>query len=105
MQHHRDAAEALGLPAGGSAEGFAAFLAAMARGQGSEVAVSTHRDGSMRVVQQGPRIADGTGALRPAAIGAWSGLWEGALASHDPRMALEIEVGDTSVAWTVSRRR
>jgi hypothetical protein len=41
--------------------------------------------------------------VRGAAIEAWSGLWEGALASHDHRMVLAVEVGDGSVAWTVRR--
>jgi hypothetical protein len=56
-------------------------------------------------VQQAPRVVDATGALRTAAIRAWSGLWVGALAAHDHRMALATEVGDTSVAWTVTRCR
>ena len=101
MQHHRDAAEALGLAGGGSTEVFARVLAAMARGQGDAVAVSTSADGAMRVVQQGPRLFEGMGAARGAAIEAWSGLWAGALASHDHRMVLSVEVRDASVAWTV----
>jgi len=68
MQHHRDAAEALGLAAGGSTEVFARVLAAMARGQGDAVAVSADADGAMRVVQQGPRLFEGMGAARAAAI-------------------------------------
>jgi len=105
MQHHRDAAEALGLAGGGSTEAFACVLAAMARGQGDAVAVSVDDDGAMRVVQQGPRLFEGVGAMRVAAIAAWGGLWEGALASHGHRMVLGVEVGDTSVAWTVRCRR
>jgi hypothetical protein len=57
----------------------------------------------MRVVQQGPRLFEGMSEVRGAAIEAWSGLWEGALASHDHRMVLAVEVGDGSVAWTVRR--
>jgi hypothetical protein len=56
MQHHRDAAEALGLAAGGSTEAFACVLAAMARGQGDAVAVSVDDGGAARVAQQGPRL-------------------------------------------------
>jgi hypothetical protein len=87
MQHHRDAAAALGLTAGGGAAGFADFLGAMARGQGDAATVRVD-GGSARVEQSGPRLLEGVGATRDAALAAWLGLWEGALAAHDRRHAL-----------------
>lgn len=129
MQHHRDAAAALGLPAGGDAAAFADFLAAMVRGQGDRATVvgsgarvdgqgaridgtvdaaragGTPSDAPVVVEQSGPRLLDGVVAGRDAAIAAWSGLWEGALASHDRRLRLHARACGTAdgsgMTWTV----
>lgn len=107
MQHHRDAAATLGLPPDGGAAGFARFLEAMARGQGDAAVVRT--DGEALVVEQsGPRLLAGVGLARDAAIGAWQGLWEGALAAHDRRLGLHgailSDVRGERVAWTIAPR-
>ena len=107
MQHHRDAAAALGVPARGDAAAFARFLEAMARGQGDAAAVRAAGD-AVHVEQSGPRLLEGVGPTRAAAIGAWLGLWEGALAAHDRRLALHAApLGDGAgggIAWTIRRR-
>ncbi len=105
LQHHRDAAAALGVSPGGGAEGFARFLEAMARGQGDATRLRT--DGDAVVVEQsGPRLLAGVGPARGAAIRAWRGLWEGALAAHDRRLALHCAIVDDGpgarIEWTIA---
>ena len=107
MQHHRDAAAALGVPAQGDAAAFARFLEAMARGQGDAVSVRQAGD-AVRVIQSGPRLLDGAGAARAAARDAWAGLWDGALAAHDRGLALHVEEAGSAdapaLAWTIALR-
>ena len=107
MQHYREAAAVLGLASGGGAAGFARFLAAMARGQGDAATVRAAGD-TVVVEQSGPRLLDGVGPARGAVIGAWSGLWEGALAAHDRRLGLHGAVlegpGAPRIAWTIGPR-
>ncbi len=102
MQHHRDAAATLGVPARGDAAAFARFLAAMARGQGDAATVRGSGD-AVVVEQSGPGLLDGVGApQRAAVLRAWAGLWEGALASHDRRLALEVVAGGAADSPSVS---
>lgn len=104
MQHHRDAMARLGLAPERGAAAFARFLEAMARGQGDTAIVRPSGD-AIVVEQSGPRLLDGVGASRDAAIGAWRGLWEGALAAHDRRLALHASAcgrdGGPGIAWTI----
>jgi hypothetical protein len=107
LQYYAQAAGTLGLPAGGDAGGFARFLCAMARGQGDEAAMRTAGD-AVIVEQAGARLFAGADRVDPAAVMAWNGLWEGALAAHDHRLALSCRLagddGRSSIAWTIARR-
>ena len=104
MQHHHDAVATLGLGPRRDAPAFARFLEAMARGQGDAASVRASGD-ALVVEQSGPRLLDGAGAARGAAIEAWRGLWEGALAAHDRRLALHASVCGADerpgIAWTI----
>jgi hypothetical protein len=86
MQYLDETARLLGIAAAGP-EGFAAYLAALARAQGEDVKV-TVEPGRARVRQKGWRL-DGTG-LDPAAFEAWAELWHGALAAFDRRLRLVV---------------
>jgi hypothetical protein len=107
LQHHRDAAASIGAPPHGDATAFARFLVAMARGQGDRATVlDGGAPGGPAVVEQsGPRLLDGVVApVREAAIGAWTGLWEGALASHDRGLALAVVADGPAIRWTIAPR-
>ena len=104
LQHQRDAMARLGLAPGRGAASFARFLEAMALGQGDAATVRVSGDATV-VEQSGPRLLEGVGASRDAAIGAWRGLWEGALAAHDRRLALHASAcgqpGGPGIVWTI----
>ena len=60
-------------------------------------------DAAVVVEQSGPRLLDGVVAGRDAAIAAWTGLWEGALASHD-RVLRDAQSGCVRVGHAQSSR-
>ena len=106
MQHYGLAADTLGLPASGDAADFVRFMVAMARGQGDVATFGAEGD-AMVVEQRAIRLFAGDRPPDAAAVLAWNGLWEGALAAHDRRLVLSCRPGsgDGSVTWTIARRR
>jgi hypothetical protein len=103
MQLHAGTAGRLGV-AGTSAEDFARFLVAMARAQGDEAA--TFADGA-GVRQATWTLMRGVPAPDGAAFDIWNSLWEGALAAHNRRLALQVtrrpDDGGGRIEWRVSR--
>lgn len=80
------------------APSFAAWLEAMQRAQGENLA----RDGDT-LVQQGWRLMDGVAlADRALAFKAWNALWEGALAAHDRERTLATERDGETVTWRIA---
>jgi hypothetical protein len=108
LQHAHEAAHTLGLAPPTGAQAFADFLTTMARGQGDPATL--HVDGDRRVVvQQGLRLLDGTGAAAEIPVRTWARLWEGALASFDPRLVMStdcsVDAGRVTVTWTIGPAR
>ncbi|MFI5373522.1 MAG: hypothetical protein ACHQ8D_02675, partial [Candidatus Rokuibacteriota bacterium] len=87
MQLHDETVRLLAMESAGPGP-FARYLAALARAQGETVEVEAGSDGAS-VRLRGWRLARGLEPLDPAAFGAWSELWRGALAAHDRRLRLE----------------
>lgn len=107
MQHYAETAAMLQVTGDGP-EDFARYLVAMATAQGDHAA--WRRDGNDVVVEQaGWRLMRGIAPLHPAAFEAWNGLWEGALAVHNRRLALvvarRLDHGDAAFEWRVRTRR
>jgi len=103
MQYYDATRALLGLTSGGPA-GFADYLARMSAAMGD----------APRLRKEGPATVIETPALKlleeldrpsPAIFDAWNGLWQGAAASHDPRLTLDIESrrdrGDAIWRWRV----
>jgi len=87
MQYHDETARLLEIDGRGP-EPFARYLAALAEAQGEAVELTAGR-GRASVRLRGWRLARGLEPLDPAAFGAWSELWRGALAAHDRRLRLD----------------
>ena len=106
MQHHRATLATLGADAGDGAADFGRWLRTMLDGQGDRATL--HADGERAIVgQQGLRLLDAPGGADPAAVRAWAGLWEGALASHDRRLALVPRIRSlepVTIDWTIAPR-
>jgi hypothetical protein len=103
-QLHRRLAATLGLAAGGAA-GFARFLAAMAAGEGSRTS-TTSEAAAVTVTWNRPRMPRSVDADPAGAFAAWSGLWEGCLATHDRFLGLEAAArGDQALLRIVPRPR
>jgi hypothetical protein len=98
MQYLDETARLLGIVAPGP-EGFAGYLAALARVQGEDVEV-TVAPGWARVRQKGWRL-DGDGLDR-AAFEAWAELWHGALAAFDRRLRLVVTRDAGAVDFVVT---
>lgn len=106
MQYYQETAARLGVAPGGT-EGFARYLAAMARGQGDSAECS--RDGDAVIVRQaGWRLMRGLAPLHTAVFDAWNELWVGALMVHDRFLVLEVlermDHGDPAFVWRIRRR-
>jgi hypothetical protein len=97
MQYLDETARLLGIVASGP-EGFAGYLAALARAQGEDVEVAVE-PGRARVRQKSWRL-DGDG-LDPAAFEAWAELWHGALAAFDRRLRLVVTRDAVAVDFVV----
>ncbi len=107
-QLYRETVGLLGTAGEGSgAEGFAEWLAALARAEGDTAEVARDR-GMTLVHRNGWRLMRGLGPLSPAIFEAWNGLFEGALAVHDRFLILEaterIDWGDARITWRIRRR-
>ncbi|SLN76121.1 hypothetical protein [Oceanibacterium hippocampi] len=105
-QFHGRVARLLGLDRPG-AEGFAAFMVAIASASGDRAEWS--RDDEAAVVRQsGWRLAGGVAHPNPALFEAWNGLWQGALASHDRFLLLDVrsraDRGDPVFEWRIRPR-
>jgi len=87
MQYHDETARLLEIDGRGP-EPFARYLAALAEAQGEAVELTAGR-GRASVRLRGWRLARSLEPLDPAAFGAWSELWRGALAAHDRRLRLD----------------
>lgn len=103
MQLYAETAAALGGFASG-AEGFAAFMVALATAQGD--AAGAEGPVVRQTTWQAMRaVADG----HPAAFTAWNGLLEGALSAHDRHLELNVtsrlDLGDPEFVWRIRRRR
>ena len=104
MQLYQQTAAGLGVSAGGGADGFAAFLHALALAQGDQA----ERTGAT-VRQTSWQAMRGVADLHPAAIACWNALLEGALAAHDRRLQLAVtgrlDLGDPAFVWTIAPTR
>ena len=105
-QLYKETAALLGI-SGDGADGFGAFMAGLAAGEGDEAAVET--DGfAVMVSRPGWRLMRGLDPVSPAVVEAWNGLLEGALAVHDRFLALDVlgrmDWGDEAFVWRIRRR-
>lgn len=102
MQFYDEAAALLGI-SGGSAADFGEFLVRLGRAQDDAPAAAAEPSGTL--VRQNPlRLLKGIAAApeaRMAVLGAWNGLWEGALAVHNRRLALTVEAEGEGVRWRI----
>jgi hypothetical protein len=101
-QYQRQLEASLGL-VGRGAEGFGRFLAAMAAGQ-NEAADVTRRSDRLLVEWRGGRVLGAIALASDAAFAAWTGLWEGCLATYDRFLALEAERTGSGVRIVVRTR-
>jgi len=92
----------LGIDAGGVL-GFARFLEAMAAGEGSHAGTSTDA-GIVAVTWAHPRVLRMAEADHDAVVDAWTGLWEGCLATHDRFLALDAVAAAESVTLRIGPR-
>jgi hypothetical protein len=79
-QYYRQLQAMLGL--GEGLDAFADFLVAMAAGQGDAASVD-RAAGRLVVTWEGGRGLQGVALASEGAFAAWTGLWEGCLATHD----------------------
>lgn len=102
-QYYRQVAGLVGVAPGG-ADGFAAFMAALATGEGDTVSVVAASD-QATVTRVGWRLARGWGAQPPELFEAWNGIWEGALMAHDRHLRLIVtdreDLGDGATCWVI----
>jgi hypothetical protein len=97
-QYYRQLQAMLGI--GDGLDAFARFLVAMAAGQGDRAAVD--RLGDRRVVAwDGDRGLRQIALVSDGALAAWSGLWEGCLATHDRCARLDVTRTAQGVGLTV----
>lgn len=97
-QYYRQLQAMLGI--GDGRDAFAAFLAAMAEGQGDRATIERADDRCV-VVWDGARGLCEIALASDDALAAWSGLWEGCLATHDRFARLVVARGGTGVRLTV----
>lgn len=101
-QYFRRLEQTLGV-AGSGQETFGEFLTAMATGQGETAEVS--RDGDRLLVDwRGGRALGAVALTSAAAFTAWTGLWEGCLATHDRFLTLTAERTPRGVRLVVGPR-
>ena len=99
MQYYEETAALLNVT-DGSAKSFGKFMVRMGQGQGDDTASETI-DGETIVRQSTWRLMRGLEGLHPAVFDAWNGLWEGALASHNRRLNMDVVFGDDVIKWTI----
>ena len=107
MQMFDDTAALLGGVAPG-AEGFAAYLARLARAQGDDASVSGSGE-SWTVRQTTWRLMEERDDLAPPVFDAWNELWVGAALAHDRWLRVEVarrrDRGDPVWEWRITRRQ
>jgi hypothetical protein len=107
MQMFDDNTALLGGIAPG-AEGFAAYLARLARAQGDDTLVSGSGE-SWTVRQTTWRLMEERDDLAPPTFDAWNELWVGAALAHDRWLRLEVtgrrDGGDPAWEWRITRRQ
>lgn len=100
-QYYKSIAASLGIQSGGAAR-FAAFMAAIADGEG-DVATVEMTDGGAVLSRSGWRLARGWGAQPPEIFEAWNGMWEGAMMAHDRHLRMMVtareDLGDAVTRW------
>jgi hypothetical protein len=101
-QYHRRLEDTLGI-AGGGLDGFGRFLAAMAAGQDEAVAVDCAAE-RLVVDWHAGRALRAVALASEAAFAAWTGLWEGCLATHDRFLDLAAGRTDAGVRIVVRAR-
>ncbi|MGE0225572.1 MAG: hypothetical protein AB7F35_26565 [Acetobacteraceae bacterium] len=87
MQLYHRIAEALGTVGPTDVAGFAVFMTRLAEGQGDRVEIGAEA-GSVVVRQTGWKLLDGVPGPHPAVLECWALLLEGALAAHNPHLAM-----------------
>jgi hypothetical protein len=107
MQMFDDTTALLGGIAPG-AEGFAAYLARLARAQGDDASVSG--GGERWTVRQTTwRLMEERDDLAPSVFDAWNELWVGAALAHDRWLRVEVagrrDRGDPAWEWRITRRQ
>jgi hypothetical protein len=70
--------------------GFVAYLERLIRAMGDNPAIEEQNDETV-VTSDSLKILAELESPSPAVFDAWNGLWEGARAAHDPRLALHVE--------------
>lgn len=92
---------------GTDAAAFAAFMAALATGEGDTVEIEL--DGETAIVRRNSwRFMAGIDNLSPAVFDAWNGLLEGAITVHNRFLLLEVmarrDYGDAAFVWRIRPR-
>jgi len=101
-QYFRRLEQILGASGPGPA-GFGDFLIAMAAGQGETAEAG--RDGNRSVIDwRGGHALAAVALASDAAFTAWTGLWEGCLATHDRFLALAAERTTQGARFVVTTR-
>ena len=109
LQLYDETAELLGGIAAG-ADGFAGYLAAMLEGGGDSAEIVGNGGSNIEIIQTGWRLMAGSGAATSGDFHAWSNLWQGACACHDPNLVLRVEeidppaipLGERRFRWIIA---
>jgi hypothetical protein len=105
-QLHRRVRETLGPAEADTSPGpagFAAFLEAMAAGEGTD-ATTTRAGADTLVTWRGPRLLREVGGDPAAAFRIWTGLWEGCLSAYDRFLALDATPTANGAALRITVR-
>ncbi len=104
MQFHRETEARLGFGTDPSAAGFAAFAARLIQAQGDHCEVHVAKD-HVQMHQAGWNLMDDLESPHPIVAKAFNGLLEGALSSHNHRLALDTAIhrrnGRFEFDWTI----
>ncbi len=105
-QFHTEVAQRLGYEGPAGAHAFAAFMAALSQAQDDTTEWSADGDAAL-VRQSSWRLMRGQ-SPDPAVFTAWNGLWQGALAAHDPTLELTVlgrlDIGGEAFNWRIGSR-
>jgi len=106
MQYYAQTSALVG-GTGNGATGFAEYFVRMGAAQGDRLEWGRDAD-EVWIRQRTWRLTQGLGALSPAVFDAWNGLWVGALAVRDRRLAMyltrRMDAGDEHWEWRIRPR-